>query len=203
MADLSDVTLAIKTFERPQALERLLASIREHYPTINVAIADDSERPSFDVGNVGHFVRYHGLEFDVGLSAGRNFLVKNIETRYTVILDDDFVFTAQTDLERWLHGMQSGRSKYALIGGCCVRPDGREQHYEGFMIDDKKRRALRLVRVVPTDLAPVHITLNFFIAQTEVLRLVQWDDRFKVGEHEDFFWRGVNGKHGFAHDMYS
>jgi len=161
-----------------------VASIRKYYPDVAIAIADDSECAAICTTKTMH---KYALPFDVGLSAGRNYLVDRIETPYTVMLDDDFVFTEQTDLERWLHAMK--RDKYALIGGCCVRPDGREQHYEGYMVDDRKRRALRLIRLVPTDLAPVHITLNFFIAQTSILRAVRWDERFKVGEHEDFFWR--------------
>ena len=49
MIRLSDSSLIIKTFERQEALERLLASIAEQgYGSCPVLIADDSEKPYKD-----------------------------------------------------------------------------------------------------------------------------------------------------------
>ena len=38
------VTIVIKTFERPQILERLVVSIRVRYPSIPIIVVDDSHQ---------------------------------------------------------------------------------------------------------------------------------------------------------------
>lgn len=45
-------------------------------------------------------MQYYNLEKDCGLSAGRNFLLNKIQTKYFVLADDDFVFDQKTNLER-------------------------------------------------------------------------------------------------------
>lgn len=37
-------------------------------------------------------LQYFDLEKDCGLSAGRNFLLNKVQTKYFVLADDDFVF---------------------------------------------------------------------------------------------------------------
>ena len=43
-------------------------------------------------------VQYYKLKYDLGLSFGRNYLVKKAKTKYVVILDDDFQFVNNTTL---------------------------------------------------------------------------------------------------------
>lgn len=74
------ITILIKTFKRPQVLERLLNSIKKFQPGIPYIVLDDEE--------------------DIGVSAGRNRLVEMCDTPYCLILDDDCVFTDKTDLKR-------------------------------------------------------------------------------------------------------
>ena len=43
------ITVAIKTFERPELVTRAVSSLRKIHPKIRVIIADDSKKPiSFD-----------------------------------------------------------------------------------------------------------------------------------------------------------
>jgi hypothetical protein len=48
---------------------------------------------------------------------------------------------------------------------------------------------------------------NFFLADVETIRQVRWDKYFKLGEHEDFFWRakqlGVKSAFCFGKGLYS
>lgn len=83
------MTFIIHTFKRPDCLSRLLESIKEYYPNTPVIVYDDSE-------------------FDRGLSWGRNHLVSQVKTKYFLLLDDDFVFTNETKIERLVEKAEQG-----------------------------------------------------------------------------------------------
>ena len=121
---LDDVTLIIKTFERPDALSRLLASIRDADFDGPVLIADDSKAPYRNtvLNEYGDLVtEYLCLPFNVGLSAGRNALLDRVQTPYFVLNDDDFVYDAHTDLS-WMRE-QLATTDLELLGGVVREPD--------------------------------------------------------------------------------
>lgn len=74
------ITILIKTFKRPQVLQRLIDSIKRFQPDVPYIVLDDDD--------------------DIGVSAGRNRLVEMCETEYCLVLDDDCVFTEKTDLKK-------------------------------------------------------------------------------------------------------
>src|SRR5205823_5665748 len=45
LSEEREVTVVVKTFQRPEALRRLVASIRRFYPDIGLFVVDDSEEP--------------------------------------------------------------------------------------------------------------------------------------------------------------
>ena len=99
---MDDVTIAIKTFERPESLKDLLVSIRKFYPQTPIIVADDSKIPytpqmARDFSNIECI----SLPFDVGISVGRNAMLKRIKTKYFVLCDDDLLFYEQTMLEKF------------------------------------------------------------------------------------------------------
>jgi glycosyltransferase involved in cell wall biosynthesis len=121
---LNDVTLLIKTFERPKALMRLLSSIADRYPQCPVLIADDSRTPTRDevLRQYGTQIQeYVTLPFDSGLSAGRNALLERVETEYFVLNDDDFVYGPEADLH-WMQN-QIASSDLELLGGVYLEPE--------------------------------------------------------------------------------
>jgi len=124
MPDLSDVSLIIKTFEREDALRRLLRSIREcGYDGCPVLIADDSRTPYRDaiLADFDDIVdRYLRLPFDSGVSRGRNALLEEVETPYFVINDDDFVYDERTDLAWMLDQLQT--ADLDILGGLVHEP---------------------------------------------------------------------------------
>jgi len=104
----TDVTIAVKTFQRPEALLRLLESIRRFYPAVAVHVVDDSERALEPVPDV--ITRYWHLPFNsLGVSAGRNFSLRHVETEYVLVCDDDMVFGRRTDLGEMLRTLISTR----------------------------------------------------------------------------------------------
>lgn len=100
---MKDLTIIIKTFQRKNALTRLLKSIEKYYPTLPIIILDDSKKDysqyilkTFKKLNIKYIVK----EFDIGLSKGRNILLSNVETKYFLLCDDDFEFDERTNLEK-------------------------------------------------------------------------------------------------------
>ena len=99
-----EVTIIIKTFERPKALKNLLLSINKAYSkeSIRILIADDSRTPFVLDFKTNHDIKIHTLPFDSGVSYGRNFLLDKIVTKYFITLDDDFVFCSKTRIEDFI-----------------------------------------------------------------------------------------------------
>ncbi|XP_072828628.1 beta-1,4 N-acetylgalactosaminyltransferase 1 isoform X4 [Vicugna pacos] len=91
------VTIATKTFLRYNRLRALIASIRRFYPTVTVVIADDSDKPE---SISGPHIEHYLMPFGKGWFAGRNLAVSQVTTKYVLWVDDDFIFTARTRLER-------------------------------------------------------------------------------------------------------
>jgi (N-acetylneuraminyl)-galactosylglucosylceramide N-acetylgalactosaminyltransferase len=188
-----DVTIVVKTFQRPHALRRLLASIRRFYPSIAVLVVDDSEE-SLEPVPAG-VTRYWHLPFDsLGVSAGRNFGIRQVETEYTVVCDDDMVFGRRTDLGKMLRTLLSTR--FDVVS--CMWMDHEPwrsirrgyRRYEGTLeiADGTLTHRLGATRGTVDGLPVFDIVHQFFVAATQLLRENPWDDRLKVaGEHVDFF----------------
>lgn len=181
-ADLSHLTLVIKTFERRASLLRMIASIRRVYPEVAVVVVDDSHAALPVAG-----VDYVKLPFDSGVSAGRNAGLARVTTPFVMILDDDFIFYRRTDLARALAQIERN-PRIDILGGAVITLPALE-------FNDSSRTAIR----TPDGDRPLteridglqrrHKVPNFFIARTERLRLVGWDDRLKRLDHLDFFTR--------------
>lgn len=188
-----DVTISVKTFQRPEALRRLIASIRRFYPTITVVVVDDSAEPLEPVPD--GITSYWHLPFDsLGVSAGRNFGIRKVETEYTLICDDDMVFGQRTDLAKMLRALVTTR--FDLVS--CMWMDHEPwrsirrgyRRYEGTLDIEDGALVHRLgaTRGTVDGLPVFDIVHQFFVASTETLRDNPWEERLKVaGEHVDFF----------------
>lgn len=160
---MSDIktTILFQTFKRPEACQKLLASIEKYYPAHIpdfVIINDDSEQ-------------------DKGLSWGRNFLVSQAKTPYVLIIDDDTVFTDNTKLE--ILEAKMDNSDLDMLGFEC-----------GFDYVGSYKIEKNVVHLLPQrnkhglyDYIP-----NMFIARRDSLLKYKWDDRLKIGEHFAYFY---------------
>ena len=176
-----DVTIIVKTFERPVCVERLLKSIREFYPRVTVIVVDDSEEP-----RPLPKCTYLTMPFDSGASAGRNFALKHVKTPYFVTADDDFIFTEQTKLETWLEILEE--HPIDLISGIA----GGLEFTGAIEIDDGIFRIARYKSKGKIgSIKLFDITAQFFMARLDkVLEFGAWDEDYKTGvEHRDFFFR--------------
>jgi len=212
----------VKTHERPKCLSRLLHSIHEHAPDTKVVVVDDSRRAEeakstadkAGLLKLAGGVDYVAAEYDVGVAAGRNIGVNRVTTRFTVMLDDDFVFTNETQLDQLIKVVSSGDADIAG-GELYVVPDDlkmglpiadnllqkRRVVVSGAfsLAHDKKRRMLgSRVAQLPKDhstCVAAQMVSNFFVAKTDTLKQLKWDPDLKLSEAEDFFLRAQSQGH--------
>jgi len=179
------VTVLIKTFERPAILRRLVASIRRGYPSIPVIVVDDSREPT-RLPDVETIV----LPYDSGVSAGRQAGLDHVQTPFVLVVDDDYVFLPTTTLAPAVEKLVRN-TLIDILGGmridlplfrCWKLPDGR-----------KFKTPQPLVPIGSTidDLLVCDFIANFYIARTERLRLVGWDEQIRRLDHSDFFRRAL------------
>lgn len=182
------VTMAVKTFERPDVLRRCLASVRTVFDG-RIVVADDSRRP---VTALGAGTDVISMPFNSGVPAGRNAALDEVGTEYVFISDDDIVFTAasdfvaamtylddngevdlvaltRVDLPRWR--AVEAHNASALFGGAAppLVP-------YGTLIDG--------LPVVPK-------TPQLYLARTASIQKVRWDERLRMVDHRDFFSRAA------------
>jgi len=194
------IAICLTTFMRNELLIDTVDSIIKYFPENSVLyIADQGNKSqvkdryfSYLTSKTGR-VFYFNLPYDCGLSYARNYLVdvaKHAGIDYCLITADSLRFINKLNLEPIVNGME--KNVDALVGFeikdripwewnielvpekhfwlSKISPDAIIQH-EGFII---KR---------------VELCRNFFLAKTEALLDVKWDNDLKLAEHEDFFYR--------------
>jgi glycosyltransferase involved in cell wall biosynthesis len=192
-ADLErDVTVLVKTFERPDSLSRLLTSIRRFYPRIPVLVVDDSAEPLDPVAD--GVTRYlHQPHNSLGLAGGRNFGLRHVETKYVVVCDDDMVFGRKTDLRKMLRVLETTR--FDIVSCRWLDHDPwrsirlGHKRFEGAVeiVDGDLVRRLGVVREQVDGLPAFDVVANFFVARVDRLGTDPWNARLNFMEHAEFF----------------
>lgn len=179
----NDLTLIIKTFQRPECLNRLIQSIRLYYPVIKIIVVDDSKIPY--ISNDQNTIVYT-LPFASGTSKGRNYAVSKVQTKYFMTLDDDFIFTAQTNL----------LMRYGVLENTDIDIIGND-------VDDSQKREGMLLKIIDGKLyrwvgskgESFGYKLHDYLAQCFCARTQKfkeaggWDDEFLVWDHLVLFIR--------------
>lgn len=186
---LDEVSVIVKTFERPRCVMRLIRSIRVNHPELRVLVCDDSREPLFGDGEEPFpGVVWLTLPFEAGhtLGAGRNYLIDRLDTPYFFLCDDDHVFTTGTRLQpmcRFLHACD-----YDIVGGA----QGRREY--GAAVFERRgavvyQHFFRHRGQVAPGVVSCDRVSNTFMARTESVRRVRWEARVYANEHADFFLR--------------
>lgn len=184
-----DVTVIIKTYERPLCVAHLVLSIRRYFPTVPVLVCDDGRQPLYadramPLPGVVWLNKPHAEGHTAG--GGRNFLIDRVTTGYYFQCDDDHVFTARTNLPAMRHFLDT--SGYDLVGGC----QGRWDYGTARQVRDGG--VLRILAyahngVIAPGVADADRVSNTFLARTETMRPVRWEDRVNANTHSDYFLR--------------
>ncbi|KAM6215304.1 beta-1,4 N-acetylgalactosaminyltransferase 1 isoform 3-T3 [Rhynchocyon petersi] len=190
------VTIATKTFLRYDRLRTLITSIRRFYPTVTIVIADDSEKPERVRGpHIEHYL----MPFGKGWFAGRNLAVSQVTTKYVLWVDDDFVFTARTRLEKLVDVLE--RTSLDLVGGAVREISGYATTYRQLLSVEpgapgqgnclRQRRGFHQELLGFRDCVVTDGVVNFFLARTDKVREVGFDPRYSRVAHLEFFLDGL------------
>ena len=185
-------TAIVKTFQRPDTVRRLVHSLRTNLPGSPVIVADDGT-PYADAEEPLEGVTEHlKLPHDSGISRGRNAALELVETPYLLLLDDDFVVQPDHEVLDAIALLEES-DEYDILCFRQSRDSGKSwsSWASDFRHDSKRNTLHRIAAQQPITgiVQRVDMGLNAFVARTERIREVKWDDELKVGEHWDFFWR--------------
>jgi hypothetical protein len=188
---LPDVTFCVTSFERPAHLARLLASIDQFYPGARVIVADCSRvAPIVPVG-----VELISLPFDAGLSEMRNALVKRLTTKFLLLLEEDFLFTAETKIAPLMDVLQFDGSLLCVAGSMrIVGRDGVQDYtidleeFRGALLGHRAARPA-ITTAAGTAYRYCDKALNFALYRRDGVLEHTWDGLPKVGEHAAYFLR--------------
>ncbi len=184
-----ELTVIVKTFERPACVAMCLASVRAHYPAVPILVCDDGRETLFSDGEEpSPGIRWLTLPFEAGhtLGAGRNYLLGKVATPFFFLADDDHAFTPHTRLDL-LAGVLL-RHRLDIVGGAQDRGD-----YGGAVFERKGDLVYQRFHEFHEELEPGVVRCdrisNTFLARTEAARAIGWEERVHGSEHADFFLR--------------
>ncbi|KAM9350964.1 beta-1,4 N-acetylgalactosaminyltransferase 1a [Symphorus nematophorus] len=193
------VTIATKTFLRYDKLKDLIDSIRQYYPTVTIVIADDNEHPQPVMGpHIEHYI----MPFGKGWFAGRNLAVSQVTTKYVLWADDDFIFTANTKLERMVDILE--KTTLDLVGGAVREVTGYTATYRHTISVDEggeKGDCLHIrkgyhhaIEGFPNCVV-ADAVINFFMGKTDKVQQVGFNPRLARRGHLEFFIDALGSLH--------
>lgn len=184
------VTITTKTFLRYDKLRELLRSIRLYYPDIKVIVADDNEKPEkIEDPNVDQYI----MPYAKGWFAGRNLAVSQVTTKYFLWVDDDFLFTDKTKIEKLVDVLE--KTDLDMVGGNVAG-----NHFSFQLIweegnDEGDCLHWRGGGYHPIEGFPDCVltggVVNFFLAHTERILGVGFDPKLSRVAHTEFFIDGL------------
>uniref|UniRef100_A0A4W3K626 Beta-1,4 N-acetylgalactosaminyltransferase 2-like n=1 Tax=Callorhinchus milii TaxID=7868 RepID=A0A4W3K626_CALMI len=184
------VTVTTKTFLRYNKLQILINSIHQFYPNISIIIADDSANPE---KIEGPNIEQYFMPFAKGWFAGRNLVVSQVTTKYLLWVDDDFLFTTETKIEKLVDVLEN--TNLDLVGGSVNGNLFRHKlwHNEGNEEGGCLFRQSGIYRVLDgfPKCGLTSVVVNFFLARTDKLRSVGFDPLLSRTGHTEAFIDGL------------
>lgn len=186
-----NVTFIYKSFERPKMAKRLYKSIQRYYPGAKVIIADDSKIPlEFE----GEFLEIIHLPFNSGLCYGLNRALEKVKTPYLVRLDDDMQITSMTDVEGQLEFLEKNKNVDLVGFGVVTAPKCKSTKKSMaiyYNVSYNKPLIIPRLTKIDSNHIVVEKSVNIFLARTEKIRNVGWDDNIRMIDHNEFFYRAA------------
>ena len=189
---MKDVTAIIKTFLRDRYLFECVESLHKTYPDMLISVADDgdpSDEKEAKLKELG-VTRYIRMPYASGLSAGRNVLLDACDTPYLLLCDDDMFFNEASNIEK-LYTLMGVAD---IAGGAFLQYGAFVHNYSANLIQEGNQFRLAAVEWPSFEeyngvrYGQCDLTHNIFVAKTDKVRKVRWEDGLKIRfEHEDFF----------------
>ncbi len=193
-----NVTIMFKSFERQKQARALVKSIWKYYPGVRIVIADDSATPLTVPSLPGKkIIKIVQMPFNSGLSRGLNLALVEIDTPFMVRMDDDELLTRHVDLAKELRFLQT-HSEVDLVGMPCIdacKSLSVQNSLRVYSRFDMREAPIPLKIPHGTKIDESHFVLgkvpNIFLARTESVRKVGWDNNIRMIDHHDFFYRAA------------
>ncbi len=191
-----NVTVIFKSFERQKQARALVKSIRKYYPGTRIVIADDSSSP-LQIPSIAGDLTIIQMPFNSGLSKGLNLALAEVTTPFLMRMDDDELLTRHVNLASELHFLYA-HPEIDLVGMPCIdacKPISVRKSVKAYSKFDMKEAPLPLKIPNGTVVDEDHIVFgkvpNIFLARTESVKKVGWDDNIRMIDHHDFFYRAA------------
>ena len=193
-----NVTIMFKSFERQKQVRALVKSIWKYYPGVRIVIADDSAKPLEIPGQSGEDkIQILQMPFNSGLSKGLNLALDRIKTPFLMRMDDDELMTRRVDLSGELRFLEA-HPEVDLVGMPCIdacKSLSVKRNIKIYSRFDMREAPLALKIPHGTRIDKNHIVLgkvpNIFLARTDSVKKVGWDDNIRMIDHHDFFYRAA------------
>lgn len=188
------IAILITTFERPELLKKAVESILENWcENFVILIGDQSKEENALMKRwaieLPKKLYYFRLPFNSGLSFGRNYLVRGasiLDCQYCIITADSICFDKVMARMNEVLPLFDTEPYLGRIG---FRLNGRI-NWEGWLsLREGESFELELIDTKKPGIYECNCMKNFFIAKTESLLDVPWDDNLKMAEHEDWQFR--------------
>lgn len=190
----ANVTFIFKSFERQKQARELFRSIRKYYPEVRVAVADDSSTPlELDGGNVTVIQ----MPFNSGLSKGLNQALAEVKTPFLMRMDDDELLTRRSNIAGELRFLLE-HPEIDIVGFPFIdalRTRSMKKCIQPYFKHSMKEAPLPLKMPHGSRIDDTHLIMgkvpNIFLARTDSIRKVGWDDNIRMIDHHDFFFRAA------------
>lgn len=189
---IDNLDIVIKSFNRQHAIDRIVRSWNVKYPDLSLIIVDDS---TIDMDFSGLLYSNHRIiktpKCDMGISFGRNFGALHCKKEFILFLEDDFVLTEETNLEKMLKLFQIDDKVGIVIG--TTNAFNRRTPYHGGLISIQNGICYKICNdgifnsFNSIKYKYCNLGVNFMIIKKAVLSDVSWDNNLKVAEHLDFY----------------
>ncbi len=189
-----NVTFIYKSFERQKLAKKLYRSIQQYYPGTRVIIADDSKKP---LCIKDEFATVINLPFNSGLSKGLNEALKLADTPFTVRLDDDHRISPYTNIYNHICFLadNSNVDLVSFPAYNATAPISPQKLNSSYFSKDMSKAPKPLIIPHGTFLDKNHVVLgktpNAFVARTDKLRMIGYDDNIRMIDHNEFFFRAA------------
>lgn len=179
----TNVTIVVKTFLRPKTAQRFIRRARQIFGG-TILMVDDSPKP---LKTRDSKTRVLALPFNSGISVGRNRALEEVTTKYTLITDDDIIFTCAST---WDFAYEYLEANPQVDGVAAVTIHLPKMYTDSYVTSPLYKGTKEPIFPEGTNINGYEVSSkvgNVFLARTESLRKVPWDNRLKILEHTDFF----------------
>lgn len=189
---LTDVSILVTTFWRPGYLRECLKGIRANLPECEICVTSDDDL--FTNAEGEYWDNWNTLPFDSGLTAKRNAAVNLSTRKYSLLAADDFNFAplyVREGIERMVATLDAHPEVDVVVGTYNNKKyEGYLEYVPGEYIAEHRKKSDELpIFLKPYPAWKIDIGINYFLARTDVLREVPWDENIRPigGEHGDWF----------------